>query len=347
MKFGDGSDQRLQGENNVTYVSRMQCVQAATDNQITEMASGAPDRRLGLVTFNSEVSIIGDGTKADLNLAGDKLNDYQYLLETGVIQSQERMQKSVKDTKEMLSKKLLSIEETGPTALGPALLTSIGMASKGAPGSQVIICTDGLANVGLGAFDEVKNEQEMKVVDTFYEQMGEYAKQNGVMVNIISIEGEECNIDTLSKIAEMTGGNVNRVNPLQLAQNFANILSLPVIATNVTLKVKLHKGLEFRNEDPLSLSEDKSLLVKELGNVTEETEITFEYRLKPMKELLKMADIDLSQMHNFPFQAQIYFTDLTGSKCVRVISKQQSISNDRDELEQKADYKILSTNAIQ
>jgi hypothetical protein len=29
---------------------------------------------------------------------------------------------------------------------------SVAMASKGAPGSQVIICTDGMANVGLGAF---------------------------------------------------------------------------------------------------------------------------------------------------------------------------------------------------
>lgn len=36
------------------------------------------------------------------------------------------------------------------------------------------------------------------------------------MVNIVSIEGEECNIDTLSKIAEATGGAVERVNPIQL-----------------------------------------------------------------------------------------------------------------------------------
>ncbi len=76
---------------------------------------------------------------------------------------------------------------------------------------------------------------------------------------------------------------------------------MPVVATNVVLKVKLHKGLEFRNENALALSEDKSLMVKELGNVTEETEITFEYRLKPMKELLKMEDIDLSKITSFPF----------------------------------------------
>ena len=157
-----------------------------------------------------------------------------------------------------------------------------------------MLCTDGLANVGLGAFDEIKTEEECRKADEFYEALGEFAKNKGITVNIISIEGEECNIDTLSKIAELTGGSVERVNPTQLTQNFSNILSLPVIATNVVTKVKLHKGLEFRNEDPTNLSEDKSLLVKELGNVTEETEMTFEYRLKPIKELVKMDDIDLT-----------------------------------------------------
>jgi|JI9StandDraft_1071089.scaffolds.fasta_scaffold435628_1 hypothetical protein len=33
MKFSDGSEQRLDGENqNITYVSRIQCVQAAIDH---------------------------------------------------------------------------------------------------------------------------------------------------------------------------------------------------------------------------------------------------------------------------------------------------------------------------
>jgi len=36
----------------------------------------------------------------------------------------------------------------GATALGPALLVAVSMASQKA-GSKVIICTDGLANVGM------------------------------------------------------------------------------------------------------------------------------------------------------------------------------------------------------
>lgn len=111
--------------------------------------------------------------------------------------------------------------------------------------------------------------------------------------------------------------------------------------------MKLHKGLEFRNEDPLNLSEDKTMMVRELGNVTDETEITFEYRLKGLKELVKMEDLDLTQITHFPFQAQITYSALDGSKCVRIISNQQQVSSDRDQLEKNANYKILSTNAIQ
>jgi len=34
------------------------------------------------------------------------------------------------------------------------------MAAEGTAGSSVVICTDGLANIGLGAFDECRNEAD-------------------------------------------------------------------------------------------------------------------------------------------------------------------------------------------
>lgn len=120
----------------------------------------------------------------------------------------------------------------------------------------------------------------------------------------------------------MTGGNVERVDPVSLTKNFANILSQPIIASNVCAKIKLHKGLQFRNEDPTLLSADKSLLVRDVGNVTMDTEITFEYTLKKISELAAMEDIDLTKIEKFPFQTQITYKALDGSKCIRVITEQ-------------------------
>ena len=121
-------------------------------------------------------------------------------------------------------------------------------------------------------------------------------------INIISIEGDECNLDSLSKLAELTGGQVERVNPTTLTKDFANMLSVPVIATNVEAKVKLHKGLQFRNEIATDLSEDKSLLARRFGNTTAETVFTFEYGMKPISQLLEMEDLDMSAITHFPFQ---------------------------------------------
>ena len=79
------------------------------------------------------------------------------------------------------------------------------------------------------------------------------------------------------------------------------MLAVPVIATHVEAKVKLHKGLQFRNELAQDLSADKSLLARRFGNTTAETVFTFEYGMKSVSQLLKMEDIDMSVLNHFPF----------------------------------------------
>lgn len=108
------------------------------------------------------------------------------------------MKNKIGQTQNELAKKLMSIEETGPTALGPAVATAIAMAGESGAGSQVVICTDGLANVGLGAFDDAQTPEELQKVEEFYERVGEYAKCKGLTINIVSIIGDECNLDSLS-----------------------------------------------------------------------------------------------------------------------------------------------------
>lgn len=74
--------------------------------------------------------------------------------------------------------------------------------------------------------------------------------------------------------------------------------------------------MEFRNEVGENLSENNTLLTRELGNVNEESEITFEYRMKDAKVLAEMVDIDLLNLKEIPFQTQIKYTKLNGMKCI-------------------------------
>ena len=50
------------------------------------------------------------------------------------------------------------------------------------------------------------------------------------------------------------------------------------------------------------MSEDCSVLVRDLGNVTDETQITFEYTLKEAKELEKLPPyLDPAELKWVPF----------------------------------------------
>ena len=69
-------------------------------------------------------------------------------------------------------------------------------------------------------------------------------------MSVISIAGEECKLDSLSTVVEATGGDLTKVDPQNLSNDFANILSQEVLATNVKVTVNLHKDLKFRNQDP-------------------------------------------------------------------------------------------------
>lgn len=348
LKFSDGSMQYVSGESaGLTYVSRMQCVQTAIESQLKELALGAPKRKVGIVTFNSEVTLIGDGKLAPKTFAGDKLHDYEGLIETAQKDAEVYMSKTVEETKDDLIRRLEQIEESGQTALGPALTLALGMAAKGAPGSRVILCTDGLANVGMGSVENLKDPKDIEAVKGFYTKLGEVAKERGVSISIISIVSAECNLDMISPLADLTGGDIMKVDPLNLSSDFAAILSENVIATNVELRVKLHKGLTFRNEDSVHVTQDGSLLTRPIGNATDGQEVTVEYRIKPTEELSKMADVDFTKLERIPFQTQISYMNLEGMKCVRLVTKNQKITFEKEEAKKAADYKVISVNAVQ
>ena len=51
----EGSQYLPKEKKNVTYVSRLECVQAAIEVQLTELQRNSPNKKIGLITFNDEV----------------------------------------------------------------------------------------------------------------------------------------------------------------------------------------------------------------------------------------------------------------------------------------------------
>eukprot|EP01083_Nonionella_stella_P103631 296145_1 len=108
-------------------------------------------------------------------------------------------------------------------------------------GSQVILCADGLANIGIGNMDEADAE----ATSAFYQNIGNWAMEHGVIVSIISITDDGCNLEALGRIVEVTNGNLRRINPLNLTEKFSGILDAEIIATSTTATMWLHPGLKF------------------------------------------------------------------------------------------------------
>lgn len=165
--------------------------------------------------------------------------------------------------------------------MGPALVSAIEVASKGSKGSVVVLCTDGLANIGVGALESGPDESKYQ----FYDEIAVQAKEKNVSVNIVTIKGESSKLEILSRVVEATNGNIKVVNPEKLSDDFANILKDEVVGLNVETRIMLHKALIFRNEDVNMLKDNKTILVKEFANATTKTKISFEYELREEEDL--------------------------------------------------------------
>jgi hypothetical protein len=111
-------------------------------------------------------------------------------------------------------------------------------------------------------------------------------------------------------------------DPLRITQEFSSILSQPIIATNVGVKLILHKGLFVRAEDgedekAQSTTKD-SFITRDVGNVTTESAFAFEFGVRPIEEA-KALGIDL-ELGALPFQLQVrvYSPLHTPSTCLPV-----------------------------
>eukprot|EP01125_Pyxidicula_operculata_P019969 TRINITY_DN7271_c0_g2_i1.p1 TRINITY_DN7271_c0_g2~~TRINITY_DN7271_c0_g2_i1.p1 ORF type:complete len:1174 (-),score=286.61 TRINITY_DN7271_c0_g2_i1:74-3595(-) len=326
MAFAEGAAQWLPRESrNVTFISRMQCVQSAVHREIEKVSQQHPNHRIALVTFNHDVTLCGDNMQI---ISGDHLYDFDYLYETGK-RCKTDTQKKAKDHANLLIDEVYKLEEGGATALLPALVYSVGMAVN-APGSRILLCTDGLANVGIGNLDVILPEERALIADS-YVNIANVAKQSGITINVVSIRGDDCAMEHIGSLADITHGLVDIVDPVELGTGSIHGLHKPILATNVEILVKTKQGL--------LMSNGSSTQSETLGNVTADSDVCYSYfptsRIKQDESIKEL-----------PFQIQVRYSKPDGRRVMRVITSKLPIIRDRDQAEQSCNHDILSCYAV-
>ena len=133
-----------------------------------------------------------------------------------------------------------------------------------------------------------------------------------------------------------TNGTVNIVTPYELVREIRKIDQNPAIATNVEVKVVAHPLLELHSLDGGS-TEDHTVALN-VGNATRDTDITFHFQAKKAKRSSKHS----VRHQHLPFQLQILYTRLDGSKCLRVITKSMRVTTSREKHERTCDASVTA-----
>ena len=76
-------------------------------------------------------------------------------------------------------------------------------------------------------------------------QIGEYAKSNKTVINILAVEGETVGLPHVQVAAEISGGTVNVLNPLEIVRQLRQIMQNSLVATSVTVTFFLHPDFIF------------------------------------------------------------------------------------------------------
>ncbi|KAJ8245831.1 hypothetical protein GJAV_G00260770 [Gymnothorax javanicus] len=301
------------------YMSRLQCVQQAVVQCIYGLSETKPQTRVGLITFDNQVALFSHREVPTRLFSGAELVDRDYLREAALSSPSPL---SLSETREHLQTQILSLKEGGATALGPAALIAVTIACQ-EPGSKVVICTDGKANTELGNLD-VDDCHTLTSSSIFYQDLGECAVKQGSGGSVsVVLRGTDCRLDELGRLADRTGGKVVIASPNKLHTELQQVLESRIEATHCSVTLFLPKSLTVKGE-----REQGHKGTREVGNVTADNEITFQFRARDQhtQSLLSVGSVSV-QLH-------VRYRRIDGLQMLRVLSVDRKVTTGQLNLSQ-------------
>jgi hypothetical protein len=85
-----------------------------------------------------------------------------------------------------------------------------------------------------------------------------------VTVSVVTMEGEDCSMENLGTTADVSGGQVEIVDPLQLGTKVVSLMGRQTLATAASVAMLIPDAFYWKSEEKGVLNK----LIKEIGNVT-------------------------------------------------------------------------------
>jgi len=313
---------KLEGGGSMT---RLECVQKAVVGQLNTLHLEQPECIVVIVTFGAEVCVYTDGvtcakiscmahgSEVDLLAKGKELN---LCCSAQIADSSNRVKVTVS-----------RLKPQGNTALGPALAVSVGMAS-GRPGSKIVLCTDGMANNGVGAI-----QQRGQILE-FYGDMGRRAAEEGTCISVITMEGEDCSMENLGACADLTGGQVEMVDLQELSTKVGAMLKNPTLGTSLEVDMIAGPGISFNGDFTSAYKGNACTASRTVGIVTSKTDLTLDLR------------ITAEDGDTVPVQLQLRYTKPDGEEVLQVLTVHPRVCSSRDEAESDINGTCVALNGI-
>ena len=338
FSFGSANSYDIPEYNTGNKISRLEMIKFSIYSMINKLLNESPNIKVGLVTFESSVTVYGDCLE-DKKIINEKENEkkikslgdeYSYMVSNPISKSSN-----------FILSKLFKINTLGCTALGPGVVTSLSLLKNVKKGSRIFLCTDGLANEGIGSIEEDKATAKL-----FYEKIGEEAEKKGISINLITFKDSRSDIEILMKMVEKSGGEITRVTPEKILEQFSGLVESNIIGVDTNLEIILPNILKFRNENYKKLENFESKYKNLIGNIKDNMIDYFEFKFKKSRFLSDM-NLDLNNLKKLPIQCIVEYKDKNNGKYIKVFTELKSVSSNKEEILKQANLKIVSGNAIQ
>ncbi|XP_005100963.1 circularly permutated Ras protein 1 isoform X2 [Aplysia californica] len=323
-------EERTRGAETISRVTRLDCIRKAVERLAEELKLEQPEKQVLLTVFSSHVRVLAGGSTDNIPFLGPVDNKtFEQLLEMGLNLANDYPLKPLSESHASIDAAVKALYTTGCTALGPALSICAGFVSK-IPGSEIVLCTDGEPNVGVGSLNRSQNQDGVE----FYQMVGNYARSKNTTINILTMEGASVGLQTVKTAADASGGTTNQLNPMEIVRQLRLIAQNEVVATSVTVLFFLHPDFVF---DEPGFPDNLSQLEKEVGSVRKESDLSFRFKLKDPKK---------KNLDSVPFQVQITYTRPDGMQCLRILSKRSEATSSRQQMEEYINVSVLGVSTM-